>query len=171
MANKKNHRLSVGFLISDVARLLRRNFDQRVQDLGLTQAQWRAIAQLSREEGIKQVVLAERLEVKPITLARLVDRLEAAGWVKRRADREDRRATRLYLTAKSQPILSVMASRVSETLAEALGDVTAAGREQLVEALLQMKTNLLAAEAAVQGNSAGQGTKNGRTSKKSSRAN
>jgi MarR family transcriptional regulator for hemolysin len=59
--------LSVGFLVGDVARLLRRNFDQRVQDLGLTQAQWRAIAQLSREEGIKQVVLAERLEIKPMT--------------------------------------------------------------------------------------------------------
>jgi DNA-binding MarR family transcriptional regulator len=162
MASNKKNRLSVGFLIGDVARLLRRNFDQRVQDLGLTQAQWRAIAQLSREEGIKQVVLADRLEVKPITLARLIDRLEAAGWVKRRRDREDRRATRLYLTPKSQPILSEMTTRVGDTLNEALGEVPVAQRDLLVEILQQMKSNLIAAEAATQASPADQGTNDGR---------
>jgi MarR family transcriptional regulator for hemolysin len=136
---------SVGFLLADVSRMLRRNFDHRVHDLGLTQAQWRAIAQLSREQGLKQVVLAERLEVKPITLARLVDRLEAAGWVKRRPDPRDRRATRLYLTAKSQPILSDLHERAAETLEEALDGVSATQRRQLISALSKMKNNLSAA--------------------------
>lgn len=166
MPANKNKRLSVGFLISDVARLLRRNFDQRVQDLGLTQAQWRAIAQLSREEGIKQVVLADRLEIKPITLARLIDRLEAAGWVKRRRDREDRRATRIFLTPKSQPILSEMTTRVGDTLNEALGAVPVAQRDLLVDVLQQMKSNLLAAEAAPQASPADQVTNDGRSKPK-----
>jgi DNA-binding MarR family transcriptional regulator len=158
--------LSVGFLVGDVARLLRRNFDQRVQDLGLTQAQWRAIAQLSREEGIKQVVLAERLEIKPMTLARLVDRLEAAGWVKRRRDREDRRASRIYLTEKSQPILSEMTARVRETIDEALSGISAAHRALLMDMLLSMKTNLAAAEAATQASPAQLVTKDGRRNTK-----
>jgi MarR family transcriptional regulator for hemolysin len=139
---------SVGFLLADVSRMLRRNFDHRVHDLGLTQAQWRAIAQLSREQGLKQVVLAERLEVKPITLARLIDRLEAAGWVKRRPDPLDRRATRLYLTPKSQPILSDLYERAAETLEEALDGVSPAHRRQLVSILSKMKNNLSAAAEA-----------------------
>jgi MarR family transcriptional regulator for hemolysin len=138
---------SVGFLLADVSRMLRRHFDHRVHDLGLTQAQWRAIAQLSREQGLKQVVLAERLEVKPITLARLVDRLEAAGWVKRRPDPHDRRAIRLYLTPKSQPILSDLYERAAETLEEALDGVSATKRRQLISVLSKMKSNLSAAAA------------------------
>ena len=88
----------VGALLVEVGRLLRRNFNRRAQELGLTQAQWQALAHLSRKQGINQACLADLLEVQPITLARLIDRLAAAGWVERRPDPADRRAQRLYLT-------------------------------------------------------------------------
>ncbi len=138
----------LGFLINDLARLLRRNFDRRVQSLGLTQAQWRAIAHLSRNEGMTQIALAEILEVQAITLTRLIDRMESAGWVERRSHPSDRRAVQLYLTGKCQPILAEMQSRASETLAEALAGIPAGAEQQVVEALLRMKTNLVTAETA-----------------------
>ncbi len=75
---------SLGVLISDIARLLRRNMDRRLQSLGLTQAQWRAIVHLSRSEGMTQAALAESLEIQPITSTRLIDRMQSAGWVERR---------------------------------------------------------------------------------------
>lgn len=139
---------SVGFLISDVARLLRRNFNRRVQALGLTQTQWRAIATLSRDPGMTHVALADTLEIQPITLTRLIDRLEAAGWVERRSHPADRRAMQLYLTAKSEPILEEMYARAAETLAEAFTGVTAAAEKQLVASLKRMKQNLASAECA-----------------------
>ena len=79
--------------------------DRRLQSLGLTQAQWRAIVHLSRSEGMTQATLAESLEIQPITLTRLIDRMESAGWVERRTHPLDRRAVQLYLTPQSQPIL------------------------------------------------------------------
>ena len=94
-----------GFLLHDVARLLRGNFNRRVQVLGLTQAQCRVILHLSRNEGIQQVALADILEVQPITLARLLDKLQAAGLVERRRDPSDRRAFCLSLTASAHPLL------------------------------------------------------------------
>ncbi len=90
---------TLGFLVSDIARLLRRNMDRRLQSLGLTQAQWRAIVHLSRSEGMTQAMLAESLEIQPITLTRLIDRMESAGWVERRTHPLDRRAVQLYLDA------------------------------------------------------------------------
>lgn len=137
---------SVGFLLADVSRLLRRDFDRRVKALELTQAQWRAIAHLAREEGINQAALAERLEVKPITLTRLIDRMEAAGWVKRQADPEDRRASLLFLTAKAQPILDELWAHADEALADLLEGVSLAARRELVKALVRMKQNLAQAE-------------------------
>jgi MarR family transcriptional regulator, transcriptional regulator for hemolysin len=138
----------LGFLINDLARLLRRNFDRRLQSLGLTQAQWRAIAHLSRNEGMTQVALAEILEVQAITLTRLIDRMQSAGWVERRSHPSDRRAVQLYLTGKCQPILAEMQSRASETLAEALAGIATGAEQQVVDALQRMKTNLVTAETA-----------------------
>ncbi|MEO8465975.1 MAG: MarR family transcriptional regulator [Gammaproteobacteria bacterium] len=141
----------LGFLINDLARLLRRNFDRRLQSLGMTQAQWRAIAHLSRNEGMTQVVLAEILEVQAITLTRLIDRMETAGWVERRNHPSDRRAVQLFLTGKCQPILAEMQSRASETLAEASAGIAASAEKQVLDALQRMKANLVAAETAVAG--------------------
>ena len=81
---------SIGFLISDVSRLLRRRFDERARLIGVTRPQWRALTALSRQEGMQQGALAELLEVEPITLCRMVDRLEEAGLVERRRDPADR---------------------------------------------------------------------------------
>ncbi len=148
MTAQSDPKRSIGFLLTDVAQMLRRNFNRRVQSLGLTQAQWRAIAYLARSEGMNQACLAESLEVQPITLARLVDRMQSAGWVERRTDPDDRRAVRLYLTEKSQPILEEMQVRASNMLEEVLTGVPAAARKQLIEALCVMKQNLSAAEAA-----------------------
>jgi len=139
---------SVGFLINDVARLLRRNFNRRVQSLGLTQAQWRAIAHLSRNEGITQVELADLLEIQPITLTRLVDRMEAAGWVERRTHPLDRRAVHLYLAPKCEPILERMHELATETVAIAVTGLSTATQKQFLEDLQHMKRNITAAETA-----------------------
>jgi DNA-binding MarR family transcriptional regulator len=133
----------IGFLLADVSRLLRRDFDRRLRSLELTQAQWRAIAHLTREEGINQSALAERLEVAPITLARLVDRMEAAGWLKRRADPSDRRASLLYLTPKAQPIVDQMYTIADELLDNLMTGIPGSAREQLVATLNRMKMNLV----------------------------
>ena len=143
-----NFEQSLGFMLSDVSRLLRRDFDRRVRELALTQAQWRAIAQLSREDGIRQTTLAERLEVQPITLARLIDRMQSAGWVSREPDPDDRRATLLFLTEKAQPILALMRSHAEDALAEVLAGVSPTARKSLMSTLIRIKENLAALETA-----------------------
>ena len=138
----------LGFLVNDLARLLRRNYDRRLQSLGLTQAQWRAIAHISRNEGMNQSELADRLEVQAITLTRLIDRMQNSGWVERRSHPSDRRAVQLYLTGKCQPILEEMQSRAAETLREALAGIAQGTEQQVVDALERMKQNLAACEDA-----------------------
>jgi DNA-binding MarR family transcriptional regulator len=139
---------TLGFLVADISRLLRRSMDRRLQSLGLTQAQWRAIVYLSRNEGMTQAALAERLEIQPITVTRLVDRMENAGWVERRTHPLDRRAVQLYLTPQSQPILEETHARASDTLNEATRGVAPRVQRQLVATLEQIKQNLIAAEGA-----------------------
>jgi DNA-binding MarR family transcriptional regulator len=138
----------LGFLVSDIARLMRRNMDRRLQSLHLTQAQWRAIVRLSRNEGMTQTALADSLEIQPITLTRLVDRMESAGWVERRMHPLDRRAVQLFLTAQAQPILAEMNERAADTLNEALRGVSPRAQRQLLATLEQIKQNLAAAEVA-----------------------
>ncbi len=138
---------SVGFLIHEVARLMRHNFHRRVSALGLTQAQWRALVHLRLNEGINQASLAELIEVRPITLARLIDRLEAAGWVERRRDAADRRVSRLYLTEAAQPLLVEMEAAAGLTRQDALAGLSAPQRAQVVDLLCTLKQNLIRAAA------------------------
>jgi MarR family transcriptional regulator for hemolysin len=91
-------------------------------------------------------VLAERLEVAPITVARLVDRMEAAGWVVRKDDPSDRRASSLYLTERCAPLLAAMHERAEAMLAEALAGISPSDRRQLLDTLQRIKTNLAEAE-------------------------
>lgn len=146
MAAPKSEDRSLGFLIADLARLLRRNFDRRVQPLGLTQAQWRAVFHLSRTEGMTQSALAEALDVQPITVARLIDRMEAAGWVERRNHPSDRRAVQLYLTQKCEPLLAEIQALARTTIDEATAGLSAAETRSLGDMLLHLKSNLAAAD-------------------------
>lgn len=140
----RDPRKSFGFLLQDTARLMRRNFNRRIQEegLGLTQAQWQALAHISAREGLSQTALADILEAQPITVARLIDRMEAAGWVERRPDPNDRRAVCLYLQRKAQPILNRMWQLAAETRAEATKGFTEKERELLIDVLMRMRQNL-----------------------------
>jgi len=137
---------AVGVLLVDVARLLRRNFNRRAQALGLTQPQWQALARLSQNQGMNQACLADLLEVQPITLARLIDRLQAAGWVERRSDPADRRVQRLYLTVKAEPLLDDMRALAAETREEAMQGLSDRERRRLIQTLQAIKGNLVRAE-------------------------
>src|SRR3546814_3403683 len=100
---------SFGFLFHDCARLTRREFERRARAIGLTRAQWAAIAHLRRNEGCNQSTLADLLDVEPITLARLLDRMETAGLVKRQPDPKDRRARLVYLTRSEEHTVELQA--------------------------------------------------------------
>jgi MarR family transcriptional regulator for hemolysin len=143
---------SIGFLVGDVARLLRRNFNRRAQALGLSQAQWRALAYLARQQGVSQASLADRLEIQPITLVRLLDRLQAAGLVTRRPDPHDRRAFRLYLTDRAQPLLARMWSIAAQTREQALAGMPIQRQRMLIKSLQHLRQNLLQAEDSATAN-------------------
>lgn len=135
----------LGFLLHEVARLLRKRFEQRTRDTGLTRSQWQTIAYLAKQEGVRQTVLAEMLEIEPMTLVRILDRLETRGLIERRQDPDDRRAWRLYLKDTARPLLLAMQPLGEATRAEALKGVSDADRDRLIETLTLMKTNLAAA--------------------------
>jgi DNA-binding MarR family transcriptional regulator len=98
----------LGFLIADTARLLRKRFDQRAREVGLTRAQWQVLAHLAMNEGINQAGLADILEIEPITLSRQLDRMEEAGLVVRRSDPNDKRARILALTEQANGLLETI---------------------------------------------------------------
>ncbi len=133
---------SLGFLISDVSRLMRRRFDERARLIGVTRAQWRTLTTLSRHEGINQGGLADLLEVEPITLCRMIDRLEEAGLVERRRDPADRRAWQIFLTTKALPLLEQLRGMADGMIEHALYGLDEAKRTKLVAALDTIRTNL-----------------------------
>lgn len=133
---------SLGFLLADVSRLMRHAFQRRIQGSTLTLAQGRALIYVSRHEGIRQVDLAELLEIQPITLARLIDQLSEADLVERRADPQDRRAYQLYLRPAAAPRLEVIAKVAAEVRAEALQGLDAQQSAAVVAALRTMRDNL-----------------------------
>ncbi|MGE0231559.1 MAG: MarR family winged helix-turn-helix transcriptional regulator [Flavobacteriaceae bacterium] len=150
---------SLGFLIGDLSRLMRHNFNRRAQMLGLSLAQARALVFLSREEGIRQVVLAEKLEIHPMTLARLLDGLQALRLITRTADPADRRAFRINLTPEGRLMIGRMWSMAAETRQETVGDIPEAAVAQAIETLRRMKHNLLLAENCGQRPGAGEKAK------------
>ena len=134
----------IGFLISDVARLMRTAFDRRVRRLGLTRSQWLVINRLHRRPGATQSELAEMLEVEKATAGRMVDRMEKKGWVVRRADAADRRVNRLFLTADADLIQVQLAQIADRTVDHALALLSAREREQFSEWMRQVKRQLQA---------------------------
>jgi len=131
-----------GFLLNDVARLMRTVYDRRVKSLGLTRSQWWVLNHLFRGDGVTQTELAETLEIEKPTLGRLLDRLEAKGWVRREDDATDRRAWRVYLTDEVGPAMRELRAVAAELRRDALAGLSAAERERFVDTLLAIKSNL-----------------------------
>jgi MarR family transcriptional regulator, transcriptional regulator for hemolysin len=130
------------FILNDVARMLRTYADQRAGQFGITRAQWVVLARLDRFEGLKQSELAEMLDLQPITVTRLLDRLCDNGLIERRADPGDRRAKRLFLTPAARPLLERLGELGEELMTGALAGVDRAAVEQMVGQLATVKENL-----------------------------
>ena len=111
------------FEIGETAHALRKAFDRRAVGLGVTRAQWKVLFKLTRYPGLRQIELADMLDIEPITLSRIVDRLEEAGLVERSADPADRRAWRLHVTAKAQPLVAKLGALADEMVAEAFAGI------------------------------------------------
>jgi DNA-binding MarR family transcriptional regulator len=137
--------IETGYRLADNSRQLRRLFDERVRDLGLTGPQARLLLALDHQPDENQAFYAERLEVEPITLTRIVDRLEEAGWVERQSDPADRRARILHLTDKSRSIVSALRASVEALFDDMLGGFDAVERASFAQALDRIAANLAAA--------------------------
>jgi DNA-binding MarR family transcriptional regulator len=130
------------FLLADAARLARRDFDRRAKKIGFTRAQWQVLSHVFFDEGIRQGALADKLEIEPITLVRLVDRLEKAGLVERRSDPADRRVRTLHLTPQALPLLKRLRAVAIETREQALAGVPERERAVLIKLLTHIRANL-----------------------------
>lgn len=133
---------TLGFLIGDVARMMRRRFDERARAIGVTRAQWHTLTKLARVEGINQGGLADLLEVEPITLCRMIDRLEEAGLVERRRDPNDRRAWRIFITDKARPLIDQLHVIADGLFDDALHGLSNAERTALFDSLTRIRINL-----------------------------
>ncbi len=140
--------VTLGYLVHDVARLWRKRFEQRAGTLGFTRSQWQVLVHLSKNEGIHQAGLADILEVEPITLVRILDKLEARGLIERRQHLKDRRVWLLYLTAAAHPSLNLLRAIGETTRGEALAGIPIEHQEQLSQMLTRLKANLVEACAA-----------------------
>ena len=143
-----------GFIIQDVARLLRTAFDRRVKSLGLTRSQGWVLNHLFRNNGVTQTELADILQVEKATLGRLLDRLEAKGWVRRENHADDRRAKRVFLTDEVEPALRAMRAAAAELRRDALSGLAADDQTRFVDALLAIKANLSRGDSGTDGNGA-----------------
>jgi len=131
------------FEVAETARLIRREANKRAAILGATKAQWRVLARLHRAgDGLRQVELAEALDVEPITLCRMIDRLEEAGLVERRRDEADRRAWRIFLTGEAAPVLAKLERMGLAFNADILAGVSEADREAARRVLARIRGNL-----------------------------
>lgn len=133
---------SLGFLLADVSRLMRQAFKQRLEGSSLTLAQARALVYVSRHEGVRQVDLADLLEVQPITLARLLDQLANTGLVERRPDPHDRRAYQVFLTPAAAPHLAAIKQVATAIRMDALRDLDQQQAAMVFLALRKMRDNL-----------------------------
>jgi len=136
-----------GFTIMDVARLLKTYADQRARQFGISRAQWAVLARIDRNEGLKQTELADMLDLQPITLTRLLDRLAANGLIERRADPNDRRANRLYLKPAAKPLLDRLSDLGADMMEAVLHGVSPTSIERMLKELGAVKNNLRSAIA------------------------
>ena len=129
-------------LLYDMARIMRSNFDQRAHTRGMTRAQWHILARVDRQPGLSQSELASICEVEPITVARLVDRLEKRGLLERRPDPRDRRIWRLHNLPAAQPILDEIAAYRRELIRDMDAHIGRVAREAMVDALVAVRAQL-----------------------------
>jgi len=130
------------FALFEVQRMLRLYADKQARRYGLTRAQWAVLAKLERTEGLKQTEIADLMEIQPITLTRLIDKLCDAGLIERRSDDADRRVNRLYLTEASRPLMEKLAVLRSEITQAALASLSNEETHQLVDHLESIKDNI-----------------------------
>lgn len=135
----------LGWEIGETSHALRRAFDRKAAALGVTRAQWRLLAHLNRAPGGRQVELAERMDIEPITLCRIVDRLEESNLVERRRDPADRRAWQLYLTDKAGPLVERLHGLADELSDEAFAGLDDAHLATVRTALARIRSNLSSA--------------------------
>lgn len=138
----------LGFLIHDSARLLRKRFEVKGAAYGLSAAQWRLMVRLVKEEGVAQARLAELLEIEPISVSRLLDRMEESGWVERRQDANDRRVRMIFPTDKSRDAFAAIKSVAGEVYDLALAGLDADEKRTLIKALDTIITNLSDSETS-----------------------
>lgn len=133
---------SFGFEVAETALAMRRDFDRRASGLGVTRAQWRVLMRLAAADGDRQVELAEALDVEPITLCRMIDRLEEAGLVERRRNEEDRRAWNIHLTDKAKPVLGELQALGHQFHDDALTGISEEDQRHAMAVLAQVRANL-----------------------------
>jgi DNA-binding MarR family transcriptional regulator len=138
----KTEDISFGYLLNDVTLLFRKHFDRRAVKFGLTRAQWRATKMLYHRPGLRQTELAEFLEMEPIAVGRVIDRLQSAGFVERRPDPKDRRAWRLYTTEQAHEVVDDM-ERIGRGLRrDATAGIDHGDMAQMIAVLNRIKENL-----------------------------
>ena len=142
---------NLGFLLHDAARLLRKRFEARGSEYGLSASQWRLLVRLVREESAPQARLAELLEIEPISVSRQLDRMEQGGWVVRRSAAEDRRVRLVYPTEQSRQVYATIKAMARDVYEQALSGVDEAGRRALIEGLEKVVDNLGADETCTGG--------------------
>jgi DNA-binding MarR family transcriptional regulator len=129
------------FEIAETAHALRKAFDRRAVGLGVTRAQWKVLFRLTREPGLRQIELADMLDIEPITLTRIIDRLEEGGLVERVSDPTDRRAWRLHVTAKAQPLVVKLRAVADEMIADAFAGIDPKEIEITRQVLARVRDN------------------------------
>ena len=138
----------IGFTIMDVARLLKTYADQRARQFGISRAQWAVLVRIDRTEGLKQSELAELLDLQPISLTRLLDRLADNGLIERRADPNDRRANRLYLKPAAKPLLGRLSELGADMMETVLKGLDVKSVDRMLKELVMLKDNLRSAIGA-----------------------
>jgi MarR family transcriptional regulator, transcriptional regulator for hemolysin len=132
----------IAFIIMDVARMLKTYADQRARQFGISRAQWAVLVRIERCEGLKQTELADALDLQPISLTRLLDRLADNGLIERRADPNDRRANRLYLKPAAKPLLGRLSELGADMMETVLEGLDAKSVDSMLGELGMLKDNL-----------------------------
>src|SRR5471032_2395749 len=138
----------MAFTIMDVARLIKTYADQRARQFGISRAQWAVLIRIERSEGLKQSELAELLDLQPISLTRLLDRLADNGLIERRADPNDRRANRLYLKPAAKPLLGRLSELGTDMMETVLKGLDVKSVDRMLKELVMLKNNLRRAISA-----------------------